>query len=88
MDTTIVAPLGTIFLLVVLVALMLICFQKFRYFPVIFTLWVFSMVLGVMALNVDLPLSPFIQIFFLVFQSIMFILDVFDVSKSRVRGGI
>lgn len=60
--------------------IMVVLYTKVRIFLVILTVFLFSLVIGMSSLEqFDIPFSPYIQIFFLVFQSIFFLMTSIEV---------
>ena len=77
-------PLMTFFAIIFLFCLMLFCYIKVRVFLVILVIYLFSLVIGITAMNESIiPFSPFLQIFFLVFQSIIFIIVSIEVFSKN-----
>ena len=78
-----VYPLMTFFALMFLFGLMLYCYMKVRVFLVILVIYLFSLIIGFMALNESIiPFTPYLQIFFLIFQSIIFIIVALEVFRK------
>jgi len=70
------------FLLIFLMILMLVFYAKFQILPLVIVLYLFSVVIGVLSLQKgDIPFSPYFQSFFLLFQSVLFILTIIDYKK-------
>ena len=68
------APFINIFILIFFIALMLIFYYKFRIYLIILTIFLFSIVIGIQSISVnETPFTPYLQIFFILFQSIIFI---------------
>ena len=83
---TVFSPMLSSMFVIVLIALMLIAYVRFRIFLVILTIFLFSLVIGMESITVnDMPFTPFIQIFFMLFQTIFFILTVFKTFLGDVR---
>ena len=77
-------PLMSFFAILFLFALMLFCYIKIRVFLVILVIYLFSLVIGITAFNESvIPFTPFLQIFFLVFQSIIFIIVSIEVFSKN-----
>ena len=79
---TIFAPFLALFVLIIFITLMILAYYKFRIFLVILIIYLFSIVIGVMSIGInDIPFTPYLQIFFLVFQSIFFIITILELYK-------
>lgn len=77
-------PLMTFFAIIFLFALMLFCYLKIRVFVLILGIYLFSLIIGITAFNESvIPFSPYLQIFFLVFQSIIFILVAIQTFENE-----
>ena len=70
-DTLVVNVLGFIFL-IGLIGAMLLCYFKFRVFLFALTIEIFSLIFGVLALSTSLPFQPYLPIFFIIVQSVIF----------------
>ena len=78
-----VYPLMTFFGIIFLFALMLYCYMKIRIFLVILVIYLFSLIIGFSALNESIiPFTPYLQLFFLVFQTIIFIIVALEVFRK------
>ena len=78
-----VYPLMTFFGIIFLFALMLYCYMKVRIFLVILVIYLFSLIIGFSALNESIiPFTPYLQLFFLVFQTIIFIIVALEVFRK------
>ena len=54
---------------------MLVLYTKLRRFVLITVVFLFSLVIGMMSIQeTSIPFSPYIQIFFLLFQTIIFLI--------------
>lgn len=72
--STVLNPFLNIFILIFFIGLMLICFYKIRIFIFILTIFLFSIVIGVMSIAInETPFTPYLQIFFMLFQGIIFL---------------
>ena len=77
-------PLMTLFAIIFLFMLMIFCYLKVRIFIVILVIYIFSLVIGLSALNESIiPFTPYLQIFFLLFQSVFFILVALEVFERE-----
>lgn len=65
----------SVFFIIALIGLMLICYLKVRILLVILLVFLFSLIIGVMFLSIEnVPFTPYIQIFFILFQSVFLII--------------
>lgn len=79
---TALTPIFTLFLLVFLLVLMLICYRYFPKMIIILIVFAFSLVIGALSTQIgDIPFTPYFQIFFILFQSAMFILSVYKTMR-------
>lgn len=70
-----VTSIFSILVLFLLMIIMIIVYAKMRVFLVILVIFLFSIVMGMTALqDFSIPFSPYLQIFFLMFQTVIFIL--------------
>lgn len=75
---------GICLILILLILLMLYLYTKIKEFEPILIVFLFSLVIGVMSLSViDIPFTPWFQIFFMLFQTIMFLLKAFEYYYSK-----
>lgn len=79
-------PMLSIIILFILMVFMVILYVKLRIFLVILVLFLFSLIMGVSALmNQEILFTPYLQIFFLLFQTSFFLitaLGVFTFEKE------
>lgn len=76
-------PLMSFFAIIFLFMLMTFCYLKVRVFLVIIIIYLFSLVIGVMALSESvIPFTPFLQLFFLIFQSAILIIVSIEVFEK------
>ena len=74
----------SVFFIVFLIGLMLILYIKVRVLLVILLVFLFSLLIGVLFLSVEnIPFTPYIQIFFIFFQSIIFIITVIEANEHE-----
>jgi len=72
-------PILTIFILIILMAVMLIVYLKIENWMITLVILLFSLVIGALSMTIgDIPFSPYFQIFFIVFQAIIFIITSLD----------
>ena len=80
----------SLFTLFTLIVIMLILYFKVRIFLLILNIFLFSLVFGAISmLQFDIPFSPYLQTFFLLFQTTFFIMTVLDNYKKtyKIRKG-
>lgn len=78
--STVFAPALNIFILVFLIALMLIAYYKIKRFIVVLFIFLFSIVIGILAISTaELPFNPYLPIFFILLQGIFFIMFTLEV---------
>ena len=71
-----VTPILMVVILFLLMGLMAILYVKLRIWYVILTIFLFSLVIGFYAIiEFAIPFSPYLQTFFLIFQSVFFTLS-------------
>lgn len=76
-------PVLAMFMLIFLIALMLICYTYFPKMLFILIIFLFSLVIGTLSVQIgDIPMSPYFQIFFLLFQTAIFILSSIKTYKK------
>lgn len=76
----------SISILFLLMVLMLIFYLKVRIFLIIGTIFLFSLIIGMVSISkFMLPFSPYIQLLFLTFQSVFFIITTLEL-KEKLRG--
>lgn len=61
-------------MLIVMIVLMSFVFAKWQIFLVALVIELFSLIFGVYALGIAIPLAPYFQIFFIMYQSTIFLL--------------
>lgn len=67
-------PFLAVFILVILLVIMIILYLKMRLFLPILVIFLFSLVIGINSISLKyIPFNPFLSIFFILFQSVMFI---------------
>ena len=77
-------PLMTFFGIIFLFALMIFCFLKLRIFVLILAIYLFSLIIGFNSFSESvIPFTPYLQIFFLVFQTIMFLLTAIQTFGNK-----
>ena len=70
-------------------ALMLILYAKWRYYPLVAIVYVFALILNVQSLSTSLPLplTPYLQIFLLLFETAIFLMASIDYAKASKESG-
>jgi hypothetical protein len=74
--SNIFAPMSTIAIYIIFIALMIIVlhFEKIRIFTIVLVIFLFSIVIGILSMSIqELPFNPYLPLFFILFQSILFI---------------
>ena len=80
----ILTPVLTIFMLIILMVVMIYFYMKMRIFPVILIVYLFSIIIGINSMTTgDIPFTPYFQTFFLLLQSVFFLLTAQAVFKKR-----
>lgn len=65
--------------IIVMIFLMIYLYQNHRYFLAILCVWLFSLIFGLMSIQrYSIPFSPYIQIFFILIQTIYFFETCYD----------
>lgn len=74
----------SVFFIIALIGLMLLCYLKIRIPLVILFIFLFSLIIGVIFLSVEnIPFTPFIQIFFIFFQFIFLIITFLEAYQHE-----
>jgi len=72
--STVLNPFLNIFILIFFIGLMLILYYKIRIFIYILTVFLFSIIIGMTSITMyQTPFTPYLQIFFMLFQGIIFL---------------
>ena len=75
-------PFLSILVLIVLMLIMIIIYKYIRIWLAILVLFLFSLIIGINSIGIEnIPFNPYISIFFILFQSIFFILMGLKVYK-------
>ena len=83
MEIMSITPILSVFILFLIMFITIILFLKIRIFLVILVVFLFSLVIGISALSeTSIPFSPYLQIFFLLHQSIIFLITSIEVSSN------
>lgn len=77
--------LVTFFIILVLIVLMTVLYAKLRVYPIIIVVFAFSLIIGVNSLSLSLPLTPYFQVFFLTYQTIVLFMASFDLKNNGGR---
>ena len=71
---TVLEPFIALFVLIILMILMIILYLKMRLFLPILVVFLFSLIIGFNSIGIEyIPLNPYFSIFFILFQSVVFI---------------
>jgi len=71
-----------VFILIFMMVLMLYFYLKVLILYFMVPIYLFSLVIGLSSIAVgDIPFTPYFQGFFLVFQSIVFIMGIIEIKK-------
>ena len=82
MEIMTITPILSIIILFLLMVIMIVLYCKIRRFIVILMLFLFSLIIGIDSLKQGIiPFSPYIQIFFLLFQTIIFLIVAIETNK-------
>lgn len=82
----ILSPLISLFIFIVLIALMCFNYSKFKIWEISLLLMLSSLIIGVMSMMQNvLPFSPIIQVVFMLFQTIIFLNQ--SIKTSFKKGG-
>lgn len=74
----------SVFFIMVLIGLMIICYLKIRIPLVILLIFLFSLIIGIMFLGQEgIPFTPYIQLFFLFFQSTILIITFLEAYNDK-----
>lgn len=80
--TDILTPLISIIILFILMLIMIFLYTKHRIFLPILTVYLFSLVMGTMAFEINnFPFNPYFQTFFILFQTIFLLITSIQVLK-------
>jgi len=85
----IMAPFLVIFILIILIILMLFLYLKpFDYnYLIILTIFLFSLIIGVESMGYEyIPFNPWLSIFFILIQTIIFFISSIKVFENNMRG--
>lgn len=64
-----------IFILMFFIILMIYCMNKFKDYLTVLTVYSFALIIGMESLtHIHTPFSPMLEIFFLVFQTVLFLI--------------
>lgn len=77
-------PIMTFFAIIFLFAIMIFCYLKIRIFVVILGIYLFSLIIGILSFNESvIPFTPYLQIFFLFFQTTIFVVVSIEVFEKK-----
>lgn len=84
--SSLTTPFLSLFFIIFLIGIMLLCYAKFRIMLLVLVIYLFSLIIGVMFLEIDgIPFTPYIQIFFILFQTSVFIAVSIDFYENVKR---
>jgi hypothetical protein len=81
MDMEFTAPILSVIMMFFLILLNLYAWHKVRNWLLVFVIFMFSMIFGVVALSIEIPFTPYFQIFFIIVQLVILFLMSFRVYK-------
>ena len=77
---------ASILILIFLMLSMLYLYKKYKEkFELIVSVFLFSLIIGIDSLSYTIPFTPYIQLFFLLFQTIFFISFSIDYYNRKMR---
>jgi len=80
---SIFSPIVSTFLIIFLMVAMVYLYRYQRFFLLIFIVWIFSIVIGLISIkNFWLPFSPYFQIFFMLIQSVYLFLTSINLFEE------
>ncbi len=86
----IITPILSLIILILLMVLMFIMYIKMRVFLPILVIFLFSLIIGFNSIGIEnIPLNPYFSIFFILFQSVIFIetsLDNYNKVQNKKKG--
>jgi len=81
--TALLTPIIAVIVLILLMVIMVYLYNKHRIFLPILTVYLFSMIIGVMSIEiVDFPFTPYFQTFFILFQTIFLLITSIQVFSG------
>ena len=79
----ILTPVISLLILIILMIFMIIFFSKKPIFLIILTIYLFSLIIGVAALEIDnFPFTPYFQVFFILFQTVFLLITSIEVFRK------
>lgn len=75
----------SISMLVFLMVLMLFMYyskKRIEFIPILI-IFLFSLIMGINSLSIDFPLTPYFQLFFMLFQTIFFVLAALNYYNNK-----
>lgn len=82
-----ITPILSLFFIIFLIGIMIFCYLKMRVFLVILTIYLFSLIIGIMFLSLEnIPFTPYLQIFFILIQSVIFIVVSLELYENIKKG--
>lgn len=84
MEAIAVTPILSVVVLFLLMGIMIVLFVKMREFLFILIVFLFSLIIGVLSISEGLvPFTPYFQLFFLTFQTILFFITSFNFYEEN-----
>ena len=75
-------PFLVLFVLIILMGLMILIYTKLRIWVISLVIFLFSLIFGMMSISYEfLPFTPYLSIFFLLFQTVFFLLISMEMFK-------
>jgi len=82
-DMYMLTPILSILVILILLIFMIYLYMKMRVWPVMLIVYLFSLVIGMNSIATEhIPYTPYFQIFFLLIQSVIFIITSFELYKK------
>lgn len=76
-------PVMSLLFIVFLTMLMVFCYLRMRVFVLMLIIFVFSLIIGVNSMSETIiPFTPYLQLFFLLFQTTLFVMVSIDTFKK------
>ena len=77
-------PLINFFMLIFLIILSLYCYTKVRRYLISLVVFLFSLIIGIRSMSeTEMPFTPYIQVFFIVFQVIIILLMSLELRNKE-----
>ena len=70
--------------MIILMSIMLIVYLKIENWLIILVIFLFSLIIGALSFSMgDIPFTPYFQMFFIIFQLIIFVITSLDVYRKK-----